>query len=806
VAVTQQNVHTTTESLKKILDQEQKTGNTDRVVMGGLDRFLEQPSVYRILRSLGLPHIYYAGLDKKQRRTWIDLALKVVRDDNKTPPQQLSHSGMGAKERVAISLDSPVTHLRRVSTGLASKLQKLDVTTVRDLIYLFPTRHQDYSKITTISQLEVGKDQTVVVNVWEAHEKSVGVGQRIAEAIVGDETGNIRVVWFNQPYLAKSFHSNMRLVISGRVTLHRGQKVFEGPEYELLIGQDDLLHTGRLVPVYPLTAGLGGRTMRRIIKEALDLGIQDLRDHLPNNVISRLALMELRHAIMNSHYPENMELKEKARRRLAFDEFFQMQLAILAQKRFRQQGLVGNPIAISQGVLNAFLESLPFTLTAAQEHALEDILNDSSHDGHPMSRLLQGEVGSGKTVVALAALLMAVASEHQGAIMAPTEVLAEQHFLTVSRLLDGLATTEDRYTKVATIMEPTPRTIKVGLLVGSMKKRDKEKMHRNISSGEVDIIIGTHAIVQEEVTIPNLALVVVDEQHRFGVLQRASLRLKGKSPHVLVMSATPIPRTLALTLYGDLDISVIDQLPAGRKPIRTKWVQADKRANAYAFVHKEIMKGRQAFVICPLIEGSETIEAKAAIEEYQRLSQDIFPDLRLGLLHGRMTLMEKQQVMEELRKGSLDILVATLVIEVGIDVPNATVMMVEGADRFGLSQLHQLRGRVGRGKHSSYCLLLADSASPEARERLQSMEIIQDGFALAEIDLLSRGPGDMFGTRQSGLPDLKMASLSDRDLLASAQKEAIRMLDSDPQLSQTQHEQLLKEIQRRFGKVIEELS
>ena len=401
-----------------------------------------------------------------------------------------------------------------------------------------------------------------------------------------------------------------------------------------------------------------------------------------------------------------------------------------------------------------------------------------------MSRLLQGEVGSGKTVIALAALLTAATCGFQGAIMAPTEVLAEQHFLTVGRLLEGLAMPTISGHLLSVYLDPYPRPITVGLLLGSTPARAKREIHQMLGAGALDIVIGTHAVIQESVEIPNLALAVVDEQHRFGVMQRAALRERGQRSHMLVMSATPIPRSLALTLYGDLDLSTIDELPPGRQPIRTKAVGPERRSSVYDFVRKEIAAGRQVFFIYPLIDESEAINARAAVKERDRLAQEVFPDLRVGLLHGRMSTGEKKEVMDDFRQGSLDILVSTPVVEVGIDVPNATVMVIEGADRFGLAQLHQFRGRVGRGEHASYCVLVAEEPSEDAKERLAAMEEIDDGFKLAEEDLRLRGPGDYLGTRQSGLPDLRMARLSDADLLSLARQEAETLLDRDPSLSQ----------------------
>jgi ATP-dependent DNA helicase RecG len=468
---------------------------------------------------------------------------------------------------------------------------------------------------------------------------------------------------------------------------------------------------------------------------------------------------------------------------------------VLSKKRDWQESQPGNPFFIDAAVLDTFLKSLPFELTPAQQRVLQEITADLER-AQPMSRLLQGEVGSGKTVVATAALLMAAANGYQGAFMAPTEILAEQHFATIRKLLSGVSSEEKEEENFYRYSGLFARPINVALLIGDINLKKKEELKQRITDGEVGVVIGTHALIQKGVAFSRLGLAVVDEQHRFGVAQRSAIRQKGFNPHVLVMTATPIPRTLALTLYGDLDLSVIDQLPPGRQVIKTKWLRPEQRNSAYAFLRRQAAEGHQAFILCPLVEESEVVQARAAIAEYEHLSQDVFSELKLGLLHGRMTAADKDKVMRRFRSAELDILVSTPVIEVGIDVPNATVMMVESADRFGLSQLHQFRGRVGRGQEQSYCMLLAHNPSEVSRERLGIIEKVQDGFILAEEDLKLRGPGEFFGTRQSGLPDLKMAKLSDITLLEMARSEAIRLFETDPGLERPEHHLLVKELSR----------
>lgn len=788
----------TIENLRKVLKLEQAKGYTDKAVMGGLDRFLRNLNLANEELSSLLSRSYSA-LDIKSREEWVRDILKQLDEEKQKPPPPMPalpkqkapiHSHRSGS---APSLDAPITALKGINRGLAPKFEKLGVKTIRELLYFFPHRHIDYSRTKLVSQLEAGEEQTIVANIWEASQKFLANRRRATEAVVGDESGNIRVIWFNQPYLAKVLSTNSRVVLSGRVDLFHGRKVFVSPEWELL-ESDDLIHTGRLVPVYPLTAGLSPRTVRRIVKGALDNCLPELNDFLPENVRVRANLLPLHEAIAQAHYPDSESSKDQARKRLAFDELFLIQLGVLSKKRDWQEES-GNAFNVDSRYLEPFFNSLPYALTSAQKRALAEIQSDLSKP-KPMSRLLQGEVGSGKTVVATAAMLLAAANGYQAGLMAPTEILAEQHFNTICSLLHSVSREENSSKTVRNYPDMLPHPISVGLLIGSLKESAKQEIQQCISAGEINIVIGTHALIQKGVDFKSLGLCVVDEQHRFGVMQRSELRSKGRRPHVLVMSATPIPRTLALTLYGDLDLSILDELPPGRIEIKTRFLGPEYRQRAYDFVRKQIAEGRQAFIICPLIEESEAIETKAAITEYERLSQSVFPDLRLGLLHGRLNGAEKEEVMQRFRNCEIDILVSTPVVEVGVDVPNATVMLIEGADRFGLAQLHQFRGRVGRGQHQSYCLLLAESPSAEAKERLKLMESIRNGFKLAEEDLRLRGPGEFFGTRQSGLPDLKMARLSDVTILELARREAIELFNSDPYLKQPEHRLLAREVSR----------
>ncbi len=806
------------ESLRKILELERERGYNDTAVIGGLDRFLhrwsgqamESITSHQLLtefRRLRLDDSKYAEMTPPRRQRWIEEITAFLSQLGQVPAEEVEtkHPRVSApppQKRSAVpkvakvatgSLDASINSIKGVSAAMAAKFEKLGVKTVRDLLYFFPHRHLDYSQRQKISELTQGEEQTIVANVWQAQETRLG-GRRSTEAIVGDDTGNVRVVWFNNPYVAKSLRTNAQVVISGRVRVFGGRHVFESPQWELLEDRE-LVHTGRLVPLYSLTQGLKPRQVRKLMKTVVDSFSGQVEDFLPSELIKRCKLLALPKAIAQAHYPEDEAAKNKARYRLAFDELFILQLGVLAKKHEWQASQPGNPLKSQIAPLDVFLKSLPFELTAAQQKVLKELLADLERN-IAMSRLLQGEVGSGKTVVATAALLMAAANGCQGAFMAPTEILAEQHFTNVSELLSRAGELIAEEENLRTYSGILDRPLTVALLIGDLKQARKQEIQQKIAAGEVDIVIGTHALIQKEVGFKNLSLVVVDEQHRFGVEQRSALRQKGFNPHVLVMTATPIPRTLALTLYGDLDLSVIDELPPGRQAIKTKWLKPEQRDSAYAFLRKQVGDGRQAFIICPLVEESEVIQAKAAVAEYERLSGDVFPDLKLGLIHGRLSAADKDKVMHRFRSGELQVLVSTPVVEVGIDVPNATVMLVESADRFGLSQLHQFRGRVGRGSHQSYCMLLAENPSDIGMARLDIIEKTQDGFQLAEEDLKLRGPGEFFGTRQSGLPDLRMAKLSDVALLELARAEATKLFEQDPGLKKPTHASLAKEVER----------
>ena len=646
----------------------------------------------------------------------------------KAPPPPVNGAATkrpGAAQPLALT--DPVTRLPKVGPAVAKKLaaHRAGITTVGHLLELAPTRHIDYSRTESIGaalRSRPGSEVTVRGRLAEIREiKAAGPPRVVAR--LDDGTGWMRITWFNS-FIAKQLHSGDEIVVSGKIEADFGPLSFTNPEWEPASGGG--LSTGRLTPVYPLTKGLHQKSLRGLTRSALDATRQSIPDPLPSSIREELRLIGLGDAYEQAHYPENGPKLASAQRRLAFDDLFLLQLGHIRRRRHRKAER-GVPLATDPKLLQAFLGRLPFRLTGAQQRSLAEIIDDLARS-EPMSRLLQGDVGSGKTVVAAAASLLATSHGYQVAVMAPTEILAEQHYQQFSKLFAVL---------------PAEQRPTIALLTGSTGAVERRRVQDGLVSGEVNLLIGTHALIQAGVQVANLGLAVVDEQHRFGVRQRAELpgKSEGVHPHLLSMTATPIPRTLNLVLNGDLDVSVIGELPPGRTPVETRRYVGHERQAAYELVRSQAGDGYQAFVICPLVEESEAIEAKAAIAEAERLAAQVFPDLRVALLHGRMKSRDKEAAMTAFRERKHDILVATSVIEVGIDIPNATVMMIEGADRFGLSQLHQFRGRVGRGAARSYCLLLADEASPEAEERLQTMVETSDGFLLAEKDLELRGPG-----------------------------------------------------------------
>ena len=674
-----------------------------------------------------------------------------------------------APEAKAASLVTPLQFLKGVGPERARLLGRKGLTTVEDALFFIPLRHEDRTRLTPLRSLQPGQVFTTTGVIAGLSPPPPGRSRLPFAVLLRDETGTATATWFNAGYLARVFKRGQRLVLHGKVDRFRGALTIQHPEYEIVeSGEDDRLHTGRLVPVYSTTEGLTQRPLRSLMHRIVEGFAGEIAEILPEATRTRRGLARLPDAIRAAHFPEDEADLAAARRRLTFDDFLLLQLglAILRSRTTRARGIAMSP----RGELVARLRaSLPWPLTGAQERVWEEIRRDMATP-HPMHRLLQGDVGSGKTLVAVLAVLTAVEAGYQAAVMAPTEILAEQHFVTLHRLLEPLG-------------------ISVTLLTSALRARERATRLAAVAAGDIQCVVGTHALVQEAVGFRRLGLAVVDEQHRFGVAQRARLRAKGEHPDLLVMTATPIPRTLSLTLYGDLDVSVLDELPPGRRPVVTKARTEAKRREIYAFLRDQIKEGRQVYVVYPLVEESEALDLKAATDMARHLQHDVFPELTVGLLHGRQGIDEKDAIMQRFKAGEIHVLVSTTVIEVGIDVPNASVMLIEHAERFGLSQLHQLRGRVGRGPWKSYCILLtAGRLTEDAQHRIDALVATNDGFRIAEVDLQLRGPGEFFGTRQSGLPEFRVADLlRDAAVLDDARREALAIVAADPELRAFEH-------------------
>jgi len=650
--------------------------------------------------------------------------------------------GLHPAAQVNMDLQTPLNKSTRTYKMYARRLEKLGIFKLEDFLFHIPFRYEDYSLVSKIGQVQEGETVTVKGTIEEIKNQYTRKWKTLQRAVIKDETGSIAVLWFNQPFLVRAMKKGDLVSLSGKAGLDRNKIELQSPDYEVIFN-NQTIHTGRLVPVYPETKGVTSKWLRRQIFKLLEEK-QRTKEYLPQKIINENRLIGLNEAIQRIHFPSNLEEVKKAKERLAFDELFEIQLSSLVRKKTWEKHTIKNPWTKFDTEIKSFIDKLPFELTQAQQTAIQEILNDLTLT-KPMNRLLEGEVGSGKTVVAAVAMYLTFLNGCQSAFMAPTEILAKQHFETLSKFL-------------------TPFKVKVGLSTGSMKK----------DALDFDVLIGTHALVYSKAKFNKLGFVVIDEQQRFGVEQRTIIREKGENAHLLTMTATPIPRTVALTMYGDLDLSVLDQMPKGRKQVKTWLVPPQKRDGAYNWIRKQILEnGTQAFVVCPFIEESETmITVKAAAKEFERLSKEIFPDLKLGLLHGKIKSADKETILKAFRDRKIDILVSTPVVEVGIDIPNATIMLIEEADRFGLAQLHQMRGRVGRSDKQSYCLLFTSSENKTTIERLKALETIFSGAKLAELDLKLRGPGQLYGTAQHGVPQLKVASFSDFDLIEKTKREA----------------------------------
>jgi len=707
------------------------------------------------------------------------------------------------------SLHTEVQYLKGVGPRVAEVFAKIKVFTVEDLLYYFPRRYEDRSNLPPIGQVRPGEYVTVCGKIVDVETSSMGRRLRVTRAVIEDQTGSICLQWFNQPWLQEKLMKHRGTLLAYGCVKESGLGYEIGaPEWELLEPETDLTEFACIVPIYPLTEGLAQKQIQKAVRSALASYLDSIEDPLGDEIKKQYDLRLLRWSIEQIHWPQSEQYRLEARKRLVFDEFFVLQLA-LQHKRAQTQRQKGISFVFSDSqkpheqappdrVPNLFSHSfqtmsreqlwkeiktiLPFSLTSAQKRVIQEILADMEQE-YPMNRLVQGDVGSGKTIVAACVMLAAVRCGYQAALMAPTEILAEQHYLNLRKLF-------------------SPLEIHIELLLGKQKGSVKEKVIHALSEGRAKICVGTHALIQENVQFSKLGLAIIDEQHRFGVLQRAALRSKGLgNPDVLVMTATPIPRTLTMTLYGDLDLSVIDELPAGRKPIKTYWKLSHERPLVYQGVKKLLEENRQIYFVCPMISENEKMQTQAAEDLYYRLSAIEFSDKRVGLLHGQMKPEKKDEVMEQFRRHEIDILVSTVVIEVGVDVPNASVMVIEDAHRFGLSQLHQLRGRVGRGLHQSYCILIGEAKTEESKKRLEVLTQTSDGFKISEEDLKMRGPGELIGTRQSGNLDFKLADLiQDGKMLEVARQAALDVLKKDPHLKSKEHQKLLQKTETLSSK------
>ena len=773
------------ERLRKPLEQELRAGCRDGVVVGGIEKLvltLGRPfdDVQRVIEG-------YGELSPEAREARVMQALELLEPPPaprrspaehtaaESPQAEPADDAASAPASSAADLLDRTIKSRAIEFGAHAprKLAELGLESYRDLLHLYPRRYEDRRALPHFGAMQDGEGATAIGTITGRKAVKSRRGMSIVRAFLEDAHGSkLTAVWFNQPWLEKQLFPGQRLIVTGKVK-RRGKLLEINVAHHEVDDQGEALSTGRIVGVYPSTQGLSQAYLRRCIRLLLD-GIRVVPEHYPRSVLERFELTTLDEALRQIHFPDDERALQRALRRLKFDEFLFLQLRVMLN---RDTSLLGKRFEVTSADLDAFSRSLPFAFTGAQERALREILDDMA-EPKQMARLLQGDVGSGKTAVAAAAVHVAVRNGYQAALMAPTEILARQHFLNLTQYL-------------------FPIGVKSDLLIGTMTAKERREARAKIRGGETDLVVGTHALIQDGVQFKDLGLAVIDEEHRFGVEQRRKL-LMGL-PDVLVMSATPIPRSLALTYYGDLDLSIIDELPPGRKPVKTRLVNDSKRRDIYRFAWGEIQKGRQVYLVTPLIEESEALDTVVSTTELFELLQQIMPQAaRIEMLHGRMPGEEKDAVMERFRRHEFDMLVSTTVIEVGVDIPNASLMIIENAERFGLSQLHQLRGRVGRGEHESYCVLIAGDRSKKTQQRLEVIEANIDGFVIAEKDLALRGPGELRGTRQSGLPDLQLGDLTqDVDLIDKARDLAQRMLDADPRLEAAWAERLRLELRRR---------
>lgn len=789
--------------LFRILQTEAARGHDNKTVIGGISKIaphwitsatssgLDPNTISQVTDKLN----QYSNLSLSNRELIADELLAILTahyTNNKhehNTQEQLTSDTKSDQHNVPnkchstdneFNLETPLTALSGIGPSNSNKLKKLGLNNIEDALYHFPHRYVDYSSLKSIKHVRYGDEVTILATVKQTRQRKTRGGKlSVVEVDITDGTGTIVCNWFNQPWLEKQLSPGKEIQVSGRVDVYLGKKVISSPDWESVDTQS--IHTGRIVPIYHLTKGITAKTMRNWMYKIVNTIADKILDPLPKEMRTRLQLPDAKDALRCIHFPDSQRQLQSAQRRISFAELLILHVSMRLRKSANRKR-TGKQIFLDDSWLQAAIASLPFTLTKAQIRVVNEIINDISKS-NSMSRLVQGDVGSGKTIVAALALAASTKNSAQAALMAPTSILAEQHYKSICSVL----------TCIPDLNLGGDDAPCIRLLLGSTSDAERTEIANGLQDGSIKILIGTHALIQDSVKFSNLALAVVDEQHRFGVEQRAALRGKGNEPHLMVMTATPIPRSLALTLYGDLDLSIIDELPPGRRPVETRVVYPTQRKDMYNFISEQIKNGGQAFLIYPIIEESDTLQVRAAVKEHKRLQNEVFSEFRVGLLHGKMKADDKYHEITNFRNGDVDILVSTTVIEVGVDIPNASIMVVENANRFGLAQLHQLRGRVGRGEQKSYCLLVAEEKNElfsennkSANDRLKIMESTTDGFVLAEKDLQLRGPGDFLGTRQTGF-SFQLANLSDMALIQLTLNEAETLLNQDPELSMPEH-------------------
>ncbi len=796
-------MHASFFELSKYLKLEIKKGFNNKAIVGGIEsmipawqvRALTDGADETVVMQIAALFDQYAAVDLEVRKRIIRSALDILKNQQQeleeiqpAPPSAPRSNGCSTSYQLQ-AVFAPLTVIQGIGDKNAQKMEKLNLHTIYDLLHYYPRRYNDYSHLTPIRDLKPG-DEVTISGALQSIQKRKTKNNRtqIIESIISDGTGSLWITWFNQPWLTNRLNIGTQIVASGKVDTYLGRLCLNNPEWEPI--NADHLHTNRIVPVYPLTAGIQQKWLRERIYQAINYWTDRIKDYLPNSILEAEQLCSLNQALQSIHFPASQQELEKARERLSFDELLFMQLGVIRQKREWQSNAAGT-YQIDQTILEKEIQKLPFSLTTSQQKTLIEIQSDLQ-SGKQMNRLLQGDVGSGKTVVARFAMEIVMRCGKQAALLAPTAILAQQHYETLRTML---------------LRDQVLDENEIVLLIGETPEKQKEQIRQNLASGVIKLIIGTHTLLEDPITFQDLQMVVIDEQHRFGVAQRAVLRSKGENPHILIMSATPIPRSLNLTIYGDLDISTLTDMPGGRIPVKTYLLHPLQKAVAYEKIALQIEAGHQAFIIFPHIEGDdqETF-TPAVIPGYKELVEKVFPQYKIGLLHGRLKQEEKDTILQNFRLRKLDILASTTVIEVGMDIPNATIILIEGANRFGLAQLHQLRGRVGRGSIESYCYLVPEEDMKFENDRLRKMTETNDGFELAEFDLKTRGPGDFFGTRQSGYRGLKLANISDIKLITRARNQAQSLIERDPDLKSDENSALHYELENLWNASNGELS